>query len=100
MHDDGETLGEVAAARGMEGVVAKRLDTTYDVGRRTRTWLKVNTRRRQEMVVGGWLPGEGNRAGRIGALLVGYHAAAGNAGPLRYSGRAGTGCTEAQPQQS
>src|SRR3546814_3191004 len=49
MHDDGETLVEVAAARGMEGVVAKRLDSTYDVGRRTRTWLKVKTRRRQEM---------------------------------------------------
>src|SRR3546814_4063440 len=73
MHDDGETLVEVAAARGMEGVVAKRLDSTYDVGRRTRTWLKVKTRRRQEMVVGGWLPGEGNRADRKSTRLNSSH---------------------------
>ena len=60
-------------ASGLEGVVAKRLDSRYEPGKRTRTWLKVKVRHRQEMVVGGWLPGEGNRTGRIGALLVGYH---------------------------
>ena len=57
-------------------------------GKRTRTWLKVKVRHRQEMVVGGWLPGEGNRAGRIGALLVGYHDAAGRRpAALRRPGR-------------
>lgn len=96
LHDDGEALVAVADERGLEGVVAKRLDSTYDPGRRTRTWLKIKVRRRQEMVVGGWLAGEGGRSGRIGALLVGYHDTAGDGGPLRYAGRVGTGFTEAE----
>lgn len=96
LHDDGEALVAVAEAHGLEGVVAKRLESTYDPGRRTRTWLKVKTRRRQELVVGGWLAGEGGRSGRIGALLVGYHDAPGDGGPLRYAGRVGTGFTDAE----
>ena len=59
-------------------------------------WLKVKVRLRQEMVVGGWLPGEGNRTGRIGALLVGYHDAPGDGGPLRFAGRVGTGFKDAE----
>jgi bifunctional non-homologous end joining protein LigD len=96
VHDDGAALLTAADERGLEGVVAKRLDSTYEPGKRTRAWRKVKVRRRQEMVVGGWLPGEGNRAGRIGALLVGYHDRAGDGGPLRYAGRVGTGFTEAE----
>ena len=88
LHDDGPALLAAADERGLEGVVAKRLDSRYEPGKRTRTWLKVKVRRRQEMVIGGWLPGEGNRTGRIGALLVGYHDAPGD-GPahLRRPGR-------------
>ena len=86
LHDDGLALLDGhRSERGLEGVVAKRLDSRYEPGKRTRTWLKVKVRLRQEMVVGGWLPGEGNRTGRIGALLVGYHDAAGD-GPLRFAG--------------
>lgn len=96
VHDDGATLLAAADERGLEGVVAKRTDSPYEPGRRVRTWLKVKVRRRQEMVVGGWLAGEGNRAGRLGALLVGYHDAGGGASPLRYAGRVGTGFTEAE----
>jgi bifunctional non-homologous end joining protein LigD len=48
------------------------------------------------MVVGGWIPGEGSRGGRLGALLVGYHDRAGDGGPLRFAGRVGTGFTEAE----
>ena len=44
--------------------------------------------------MGGWLPGEGTRSGRIGALLMGVHDRAGDGGPLRYAGRVGTGFTE------
>jgi bifunctional non-homologous end joining protein LigD len=96
LHDDGAALLAAADERGLEGVVAKRLDSVYEPGRRVRTWLKVKVRRRQEMVVGGWIPGEGTRAGRIGALLVGYHDAAGDGAPLRFAGRVGTGFTEAE----
>ena len=96
LHDDGPALLEAATDRGLEGLVAKRLDSTYEVGKRTRTWIKVKVRLRQEMVIGGWLPGEGNRTGRLGALLVGYHDAPGDGGPLRFAGRVGTGFKDAE----
>jgi bifunctional non-homologous end joining protein LigD len=98
LHDDGAALLEAATEQGLEGVVAKRLDSRYEPGKRTRTWLKVKVRHRQEMVVGGWLPGEGNRTGRIGALLVGYHDVPGD-GPLTFAGRVGTGFTDAELQR-
>ncbi|HEX2435922.1 MAG TPA: non-homologous end-joining DNA ligase [Solirubrobacterales bacterium] len=69
---DGSVLLEAARARGLEGVVAKRLDSPYRPGRRTGEWVKVRNWRRQEFVVGGWMPGEGGRSGLMGSLLVGY----------------------------
>lgn len=84
---DGEALLEAAAAQGLEGLVAKRVGSRYEPGRRSPVWRKVKVRRRQEVVVGGWLPGEGGRAGRIGALVIGVH----EDGRLRYAGRVGTG---------
>ena len=88
----GQQLLDAIAAQGLEGIMAKRLTSIYEVGRRSRHWLKVKKQKRQEFVVGGWLPGEGNREGRIGALLVGYHDD-GGAG-LRFAGKVGTGFTE------
>src|SRR5205814_7146289 len=71
--------------------VAKRRDSTYEAGRRTGAWVKVKHTLRQELVIGGWIPGEGRRTERIGALLMGYY----EHGRLRYAGRVGTGFTEA-----
>lgn len=99
VHDDGAVLLEAADAQGLEGVVAKRDDSVYVPGGRVRTWRKVKVRRHQEVVVGGWLPGEGTRAGRIGALLVGVYDEPGAGGPLRYAGRVGTGFPEAELQR-
>jgi bifunctional non-homologous end joining protein LigD len=87
---DGRALLELTRERGLEGLVAKRLDSTYQPGRRSRGWIKVKNVRTTELVVGGWLPGQGGRAGRIGALLVGYY----DDGDLRYAGRVGTGFTD------
>lgn len=88
----GAALLEASRARGLEGLVAKRLDGPYLPGRRSRLWLKIKNFRRQELVIGGWLPGSGGRVGALGALLVGHHAEGG----LRYAGRVGTGFTEAE----
>jgi bifunctional non-homologous end joining protein LigD len=88
--DAGKRLLEATASQGLEGVVAKRLDSHYEPGRRTGAWLKIKHVRRQELVIGGWLPGEGRRARRIGALLMGYH----RDGAFVYAGRVGTGFTE------
>ena len=88
--DAGKRLLEATASQGLEGVVAKRLDSLYEPGRRTGAWLKIKHTRRQELVIGGWIPGEGRRARRIGALLMGYYAH----GTFVYAGRVGTGFTE------
>ena len=94
-YDDGPALQKVCEDRGLEGVVAKRVDSRYTPGRRTRAWIKVKVRRHDELVVGGWAPGEGSRAGRLGSLLIGYHPEAGDQ-TLRYAGRVGSGFTSAE----
>jgi len=98
-HDDGPALLAAVDAQGLEGVVAKRLDSRYEPGRRSPAWVKVKVRRHQELVVGGWLPGTGARARTFGALLLGYHdppaEAGAPAGPLRFAGRVGTGFKDA-----
>ena len=87
---NGTQLLEATAKQGLEGVVAKRLDSRYEPGRRSGNWLKIKNTLRQELVIAGWIPGEGRRTDRIGALLVGYY----EDGKLRYAGRVGTGFTE------
>lgn len=94
VYDDGQALFDAAEANDLEGIIAKRADSAYRPGSRTREWRKVKVRRRQEFVVGGWAPGKGGRSGRIGGLLVGYHDTPG--GTLRYAGRVGSGLTEAE----
>jgi bifunctional non-homologous end joining protein LigD len=88
----------LAATReqGLEGIVAKQLDSCYEPGRRSGAWRKVKNTNRQELVIGGWLPGEGKRQERIGALLVGVREEDGERTPLRFAGRVGTGFTEAE----
>jgi bifunctional non-homologous end joining protein LigD len=87
----GRALLDATEAQGLEGVVAKRLDSRYEPGRRTGAWIKIKHVHRQEVVICGWLPGEGRRADRIGALLMGYWT---DDGRLEYAGRVGTGFTE------
>jgi len=76
--------------QGLEGMVAKERTSTYEQGRRTKTWLKVKHGMQQEFVVGGWAEGSGARSGTIGALLLGVFAP-GSGGKLRYAGRVGSG---------
>ena len=89
---DGAALLEASAAQGLEGIMAKRLDCPYEPGRRVSGWIKVKNVASQDLVVGGWTPGEGGRGGRLGALCVGVHD---DDGRLVYAGKVGTGFTEA-----
>jgi bifunctional non-homologous end joining protein LigD len=89
----GQQLLSATEQQGLEGVIAKRLDSPYEPGRRTPSWLKIKNVDRQEVVVGGWVPGDGKRRDRIGALLVGVRD---DDGTLRHVGRVGTGFTEAE----
>lgn len=92
-----ETMA-VARARDLEGVVAKRRDSAYVPGARSRAWIKVKVLTTESFVVGGFLPGEGGRAGRIGALLLGEWRGGADSGEgdLDYVGAVGTGFTAAE----
>jgi bifunctional non-homologous end joining protein LigD len=86
----GASVQAVSKEHGLEGVVAKRLDSRYEPGKRSGSWRKVKNMRRQEAVIGGWRPGKGNRTGQIGSLLVGVQEPEG----LAYAGHVGTGFTD------
>ena len=81
----GHQVFEQACEQGLEGVVAKRADAGYE-SHRSRSWLKVKCRKRQEFVVGGYTEPNGGRTG-FGALLLGVQTGNG----LHYAGRVGTG---------
>jgi bifunctional non-homologous end joining protein LigD len=87
----GRAVLDASAEQRLEGIVAKRLDSNYQPGRRSNSWVKVKNLGRTEVVLGGWMPGQGRRKQRIGALLVGVHDPDGT---LRYAGRVGTGFSE------
>jgi bifunctional non-homologous end joining protein LigD len=83
----GADAARVSREQGLEGVVAKRLASRYRPGRRSDDWIKVKNIRTQEVVVGGWMPGAGRRAGGIGSLLLGIPDDDG----LVFVGKVGTG---------
>lgn len=87
--DDSGTFLEAACAQGLEGAVYKREDAPYSSGR-TRAWLKVKCRLRQEFVVVGYTEATAPQSG-FGALLLGYHT---EDGTLVFAGRVGSGFTE------
>ena len=87
---DGSALLEAARVQELEGIMAKRLGSPYCPGKRTQHWLKIKAKMTQELVVGGWLPGEGRRMNTLGALLVGYY----DDGDFKFAGRVGTGFKE------
>jgi bifunctional non-homologous end joining protein LigD len=94
-HPDGEALMDAAKARELEGIMAKRVDSTYEIGRRSGVWRKVKYRPQQEFVVGGWVPGTGSREHTMGAILVGVYEGR----KLRFAGRVGTGFKERELQR-
>ncbi|MGE0844135.1 histidine kinase [Pseudonocardia sp.] len=85
-NDAGHVLA-TARRYGLDGVYAKRLDSAYQPGRRSRNWLRVPLRQSRQVVVGGWTPASPERPDTVAALLLGVPGPAG----LRYVGRVGIG---------
>ncbi|NND76000.1 MAG: hypothetical protein HKN44_13440 [Ilumatobacter sp.] len=85
---DGAALLAATVERQLEGVIAKRLDSVYKPGTRSKDWIKVKNRTRVDVVVGGFTAGSGRRESSFGALLVGVHDAH---GALAFAGGVGTG---------
>jgi bifunctional non-homologous end joining protein LigD len=83
----GVALYRAAEEQGLEGIVAKRLDSRYEPGARSRSWLKVKLTYDADVVIVGWTEGEGRRAGSIGSLVMAVYDSDG----LRYVGNVGTG---------
>src|SRR5690606_32179317 len=73
------------AADSWEGIIAKRADSTYVPGARTQSWLKIKHVLHLEVIIVGWLPGQGNRKGSIGSLALAVPSGDG----LRYVGKVG-----------
>jgi len=85
----GRDFFRAAAANGLEGIMAKDLDSPYRPGLRTRDWLKIKTHRRQEAVIAGFTPPRASRK-HFGSLILGAY----RNGELTYIGRVGAGFTE------
>jgi bifunctional non-homologous end joining protein LigD len=86
--DDGRELFELIKNQEMEGIVAKKRDSKYYPGTRSKEWLKIPTEKRQEFVIGGWTESESGSAFR--SLLFGYY----ENGKLIFQGHAGHGFKE------
>lgn len=77
---------EAAATLGLEGIIAKKEDSIYNQGNRTRDWLKIKINKRHEAVIGGFTVNEGSSK-PFSSLLVGVY----ENGTLNYTGKIGTG---------
>ncbi|MCJ1886991.1 DNA ligase D [Pseudomonas sp. LA21] len=88
--DDPRSILDSACRLGLEGLIGKRAGSRY-VERRSRDWIKLKCKRRQEFVIVGYSEPKGARA-HFGALLLGLHD---DTGELRYAGRVGTGFSTA-----
>ena len=85
----GTDVQAVSRQHGLEGIMAKRLASRYESGRRSPSWRKIKNVQRQEFVIGGYRPGEGVRTDQIGSLIVGVYGPEG----LTFAGHVGTGFT-------
>jgi bifunctional non-homologous end joining protein LigD len=90
----GSKVMDISRERGLEGVVIKRRSSRYAPGSRNGEWVKVKNFFTQEVVIGGWTEGKGERDGSLGALLLGVPSSEG----LDYVGKVGTGFTAATRQ--
>ena len=84
--DDAEELYAASLEHGFEGIIAKRRDSPYSAGQRTRAWMKFKAAQTAEFLIGGYTRGNGARE-PLGALLLGYR----DGRALRYAGHVGSG---------
>ncbi|MDV6167070.1 DNA ligase D [Flavobacterium sp. DG1-102-2] len=78
-----------AEKNGGEGLIAKKITSTYHINKRSKEWLKIKVTKEQEMVIGGYTEPKGSRTG-FGSLILGYY----ENGKFIYSGKVGTGFNE------
>ncbi|HWM40904.1 MAG TPA: DNA ligase D, partial [Burkholderiales bacterium] len=82
----GDEVLEHACKLGLEGLIGKQAESVY-VGGRSRTWIKLKCRMRQDFIIAGYTKPRGSRHG-FGALVLGVYE---KPGKLVYAGKVGTG---------
>jgi bifunctional non-homologous end joining protein LigD len=87
---DGESFFAAVSSQGIEGMIGKRADSTYQPGRRSPDWVKVKAWQTQSCVIAGWTGGRGRRTEQLGALILGVYDGA----DLVHCGQVGTGFNE------
>jgi len=87
--ESGIEFFEAAKKMGLEGIIAKKTDSNYHPGSRTKEWLKIKANKRQEMVIGGYTKND-NSSKPFSALLVGVF----DGKDLIYTGKVGTGFSD------
>ncbi len=90
----GTDFFKAAAEAGLEGIIAKRSDSIYHPGHRSKAWLKIKTHQRQEVVIGGYTRIAGTSR-PFSSLLLGVY----QNGKLNYAGKVGTGFKVAEQKQ-
>lgn len=86
---------EAAKKMKLEGIIAKRADSLYTSDARSREWLKIKVKRRQEVVIAGFTRNEGTGK-YFSALAIGVYD---NKGVLRYIGKVGTGFNDQRQKE-
>ncbi|MFT3704290.1 MAG: DNA ligase D [Agriterribacter sp.] len=92
--ESGVEFFEAAKKMGLEGIIAKKADSVYTDGDRSKEWLKIKANKRQEMVIGGYTRNE-DTSKRFSALLVGVY----DNGKLQYTGKVGTGFNDSMQKE-
>jgi ATP-dependent DNA ligase len=92
LEEDGEAYFKAVLEKGLEGVMAKRAASTYQPGVRSHDWIKIKIKKQLtlDLVVGGYIPGQGQRKSFFGGLLLGAY----DSGKLIYTGKVGSGFSE------
>jgi bifunctional non-homologous end joining protein LigD len=90
----GTAFFDVAKDMGLEGIIAKRSDSTYVPGDRSKTWLKIKVQKRQEVIIAGYTKNDGSPKS-FSALLLGAY----RDGRLEYVGKVGTGFNDKQQKE-
>lgn len=90
VEDDGEAFFEQIVRKNMEGMIAKRKDSTYHIGRRSNDWVKIKHHNTEEVVIAGFTEPRGGRK-HFGALVLGRYEGK----QLKYAGHTGTGFDDA-----
>jgi bifunctional non-homologous end joining protein LigD len=88
---NGKAVWDLASQHELEGVIAKTLDSPYEPGVRSPSWLKIKRVLKEEFLIGGWTPGKGGIAEGVGALLLGYYD---QDERLHYAGKVGSGISD------